>query len=247
MRHRQPQLQQRPCQQSSRRRPTSDDDSRCFCLDARLAPVAEVIDNAVRVREDAGMRLSWIIPALALAACGSRSVPRDERKPIAGQPPVTGDQPGDSRAGGDGAVDLPAEATTVPVKPTELQAWLIAAHYQKWAHESKPHQSTGPHEETVKTFISPSLRASLQQGGTTHPEGAAAVKELYDGAGQHKGWAVSVKVAADSANGKGWYWYEVFSTAPDAKPAYEGVGKELCRDCHAEKSADQVLVPFPLQ
>jgi Cytochrome P460 len=211
------------------------------------------VDNAVRVREDAGMRQPWTLTALAvtlaLVACGSRPMPRDERKPTSPGTPWTGaGQPGGpGAAGSDRPVDLPAEATTVPVKPAELQAWLIAAHYRKWAHESKPHESTGPHEETVKTFISPSLRASLQQRDATHPEGAAAVKELYDGSGQHKGWAVSVKVAADSASGKGWYWYEVFSTAPDAKPAYEGVGKELCRDCHTEKSVDQVLVPFPLQ
>jgi hypothetical protein len=211
------------------------------------AATAMPVDNAVHVREDAGMRQPWILAALALVACGGRTAPLDDPKSIA-QPPVTaGGQPGDPNASGAEQKDLPAEATTVPVKPAELQAWLIAAHYRKWAHESKPHESTGPHEETVKTFISPSLRASLQKGGAPHPEGAAAVKELYDGSGQHKGWAVSVKVAADSASGKGWYWYEVFSTAPDAKPAYEGVGKELCRDCHTEKSADQVLVPFPLQ
>jgi hypothetical protein len=138
-------------------------------------------------------------------------------------------------------------ATVVPVKPAELQAWLVAGHYRSWAHESKSHESAGPHGDAVKTFVSPSLRASLQQGGAPHPRGAAAVKELYDAAGKHTGWAVSVKVAADSASGKGWYWYEVFSTAPGARPAYEGVGKELCRDCHTERGSDQVLIPFPLQ
>jgi hypothetical protein len=61
------------------------------------------------------------------------------------------------------------------------------------------------------------------------------------------GWAVSVKVADDSDAGKGWYWYEVFSTEATAKPAYEGVGKKLCRACHSDGGVDQVLITYPLQ
>jgi hypothetical protein len=213
------------------------------------------------------------IAALAIAACGSRTTPREESGAgttppgapvVAAAPPARspgGDAaappapaPGDASAlpapsAGDATAPsaLPAVATVVPVKPADLQAWLIAGHYRSWAHESKPHESAGPHGDAVKTFVSPSLRASLQAGGAPHPEGAAAVKELYNAAGKHTGWAVSVKVKADSASGKGWYWYEVLSTAPGAKPAYEGVGKELCRDCHTERGSDQVLIPFPLQ
>jgi hypothetical protein len=196
------------------------------------------------------------IAALALAACGSRPTPREESG--AGTTPAPRAVPPAAPAGsaappapssGEAAApsELPAVATVVPVAPADLQAWLGAGHYRSWAHESKPHETSGPHGDAVKTFISPSLRASLQKGGAPHPEGAAAVKELYDGAGKHTGWAVSVKVAAESASGKGWYWYEVLSTAPGAKPAYEGVGKELCRDCHTERGSDQVLMPFPLQ
>lgn len=71
------------------------------------------------------------------------------------------------------------------------------------------------------------------------------MKELYK-AGTHIGWAVSVKTQAESANGKNWYWYEVFSTAPAAIAPYQGA-VELCRDCHAEGGVDQVLVDYPLQ
>jgi Cytochrome P460 len=204
------------------------------------------------------MRSLLAVAALAIVACGSRSTPREERGAGTPTPPSTTTTAGAGSANAAAAPmappgaapaprELPVVATVVPVKPADLQAWLGAGHYRAWAHESKSHESSGPHGEAVKTFVSPSLYASLQKSGALHPEGAAAVKELYDAAGKHTGWAVSVKVAADSASGKGWYWYEVLSTAPGAKPAYEGVGKELCRDCHTERSADQVLVPFPLQ
>jgi hypothetical protein len=133
----------------------------------------------------------------------------------------------------------------VPTKPAALQAWLVAGHYKVWPHESRRHESTGPHPEEVLTFVSPALHGTLSSGGP-HAPGAAAVKELYK-QGAHTGWAVSVKVDADSNEGRGWYWYEVFSTKPGAKPAYEGLGKELCRDCHTESGIDQVLIPFPLQ
>ena len=94
--------------------------------------------------------------------------------------------------------------------------------------------------------MSPSLFASLEAKASRHPRGAAAVKELYNAAGRHMGWAVSVKVAEKSARGKGWYWYEVFSTQAGAKAAYQGRGFRLCRECHREGGSDQVLIPFPL-
>ena len=196
------------------------------------------------------------IAALAIVACGNRPALREERgagtsptAPTSGVGSASAVAPPVAPPPGTAPVpsDLPAEATIVPVKPADLQAWLVAGHYRRWAHESKPHESSGPHGDAVKTFVSPSLHASLQKGGAPHPEGAASVKELYDAAGKHAGWAVSVKVAADSASGKGWYWYEISSTAAGAKPTYEGVGKELCRDCHTERGSDQVLTPFPLQ
>ena len=127
-----------------------------------------------------------------------------------------------------------------------LQPWLIAGSYRSWSHESKQHPSNGPHGEGVVTYLSPPLEGSLRDKAKVHPRGAAAVKELFKG-GAHVGWAVSVKTAADSVNGKTWYWYEVLSTAPTAKAPYQGLGVEICRDCHTESGGvDQVLVDFPL-
>jgi len=150
----------------------------------------------------------------------------------------------------------------VPLTARELQAWLIGASYRAWPHESAMHPSSGPHAETVLTFLSPSLAGSLQAKASAHPRGAASVKELYK-KGKHVGWAVSVKTAADSADGKNWFWYEVLSTAPDAKAPHQGLGLEVCRDCHAagsdgstgstgstgskSRGVDQVLIEFPLR
>jgi hypothetical protein len=141
----------------------------------------------------------------------------------------------------------PPSTAPVPTQAKALGAWLVSGDYRTWAHESEPHPSEGPHGSEVKTFLSPTLVASLERGAGEHPRGAAAVKELYDERGRHVGWAVSVKIADRSRAGKGWYWYEVFSTDPGAKPDYAGVGVKLCRGCHAEDSVDQVLITFPLE
>ena len=141
------------------------------------------------------------------------------------------------------------DTPTLPVKdvpPTtaaDLLAWLKADSYQSWEAESAPHASTGPHG-TVRTFVNPALASSLAAGNPTHPSGAASVKEFH-GASGVTGWAVSVKIQSDSDGGKGWYWYETFSTDDDAKPFVDGVGVALCANCHAG-GKDYILVPYPL-
>jgi hypothetical protein len=135
----------------------------------------------------------------------------------------------------------------IPTTPAALQPWLVAGSYRGWSHESKRHPSSGPHAEEVVTYLSPALEESLRVHAKAHPVRASAVKELFKG-GKHVGWAVSVKTTADSARGKNWYWYEVLSTAPDAKSPEQGLGLELCRDCHSENGGiDQVLIDFPLR
>lgn len=183
-----------------------------------------------------------VLVAVVVVACGSQPA-RDEPRPVAGSamPPIGAEE---MAAAADSFVRvMPVE---VPTSAPELQAWLVAGSYKPWSRESKQHPSDGPHAETVVTFISPSLEQSLARKAKAHPRQVAAVKELYK-AGKHAGWAVSVKVADDSASGRNWYWYEVFGTTPDAKAPYQGVGVELCRDCHTEGGVDQVLVSFPLQ
>ena len=63
------------------------------------------------------------------------------------------------------------------------------------------------------------------------------------GGGTRLGWAVMVKVQADSAGGDGWYWYETFDGAVYA----DGTGEGLCTGCHSGGGTDFFLSPFPLQ
>ncbi len=76
--------------------------------------------------------------------------------------------------------------------------------------------------------------------------GAGIVKEMYDADRNLQGWAVMVKTAADSAGGKGWFWYEVTSTTDGSNPVAVGNGVPLCFGCHTAGS-DYVLTEYPLQ
>jgi hypothetical protein len=138
-----------------------------------------------------------------------------------------------------------AGAETVPATGDALNAFLAAGKYKDWPRESTRHASAGPHPSAVIAYLNPTLEASLRSGAAEHPVGAAAVKELYDAAGELNGWAVSVKVASGKA-GAGWYWYEVFGTRPDARPVADGEGVPLCFGCHTP-GRDFVLTPFPLR
>jgi hypothetical protein len=133
----------------------------------------------------------------------------------------------------------------VPSEPAAMNAWLQTRVYECWAGESGPHSSAGPHGN-VRTFLNDVLDSSMAGDGE-HPAGSAAVKELYGSdASSVTGWAVSVKTEASSANGQGWYWYEVFSTEPGASAAFSSHGEPLCANCHAG-GKDFVLIPHPLQ
>jgi hypothetical protein len=130
----------------------------------------------------------------------------------------------------------------VPTDAESLLPWLVAEPYLDWPSESAIHGSTGPHFGNVRTWVHPSLEASLEAGEPSHPAGVAAVKELYGAGQERRGWAVSVKRADDSAGGDGWYWYEWY----DGGIVASGDGISLCTGCHAGGD-DYVLTPFPLQ
>jgi hypothetical protein len=158
--------------------------------------------------------------ALLLAACGTdRGTPLD--------------------IDGDAAADL-----EIPVGADLLQPWLADRAYADFAGESAVHESSGPHGP-VRTFLSPGLVASLETGAGVHPRGVAAIKELYVG-DTLDGWVVSVKIDDDSAGGAGWYWYEVFDPAPDAKPVVNGTSADGCVGCH-DAGIDYVRIGFPLE
>jgi hypothetical protein len=138
----------------------------------------------------------------------------------------------------------------VPVTKDNLFSYLQAGSYKRLAaKESDNHPTRGPHTKIgwpVRVFLSPKLDASLKAGNTSHPAGSAAVKEMYDSSGKLQGWAVMVKTAADSAGGKGWFWYEVTSTTDGSKPVATGNGVPLCFGCHFT-GRDFVLTDYPLK
>lgn len=130
----------------------------------------------------------------------------------------------------------------IPAESEALLPWLQAESYRGWPAESAIHPSAGPHFGNVRTWVHPALLASLEQPATSHPMGAAAVKELYGGGDQRTGWAVAVKVAQDSAGGLGWYWYEISGATTYA----DSTGASLCFGCHSEGN-DFILTEVPLQ
>jgi hypothetical protein len=142
-------------------------------------------------------------------------------------------------AGGD-------EGGPVPAAPGALNEWLQRRAYICWARESRVHPSAGPHGGNVRVYLNRALDDSLRTSGS-HPSGSVAVKELYgSGTSTLTGWAVGVKTQADSAGGRGWYWYEVFQPTPGATGAIEGQNRAICSNCHSGGD-DFVLVPYPLR
>ena len=132
-----------------------------------------------------------------------------------------------------------------PAEPAALLKWLQAGSYRQWPKESGPHRSMGPHQGLVVAYLNPMLDKSMAAKAAVHPQGSAAVKELQDSSGKLTGWAVSVKTAADSDGGRGWFWYEIVGTTPGSNVAAQANGAPLCSACHV-RGRDFVLIPHPL-
>ena len=139
---------------------------------------------------------------------------------------------------------------SIPTDPDELFGYLQSGAYRELAaKESAPHPSIGPHSRLglpVRVYLNDTLDASLAADRSEHPMGASAVKEMFDEDGTLQGWAVMVKTEASSANGRGWFWYEVTSTTDGASPVAAANGAPLCTGCHFT-GTDYVLTMYPLQ
>jgi hypothetical protein len=209
--------------------------------------------------------LTYATSAFLLLACDD---PGDPATPQATSSSSSSSSSGSSTSGSSGSTTsgstssgeapkgMPAdcangdEGAAPPVTSAELNAWLQKKTYQCWARESQVHASTGPHGGNVRVYLNKTLVSSLGGGGggaAENAEGSVAVKEFF-GSGKETvtGWAVGVKTQAASANGQGWYWYEVFNAAPNAPAASAGQGTSLCSNCH-RGGKDYVLIPFPLR
>jgi len=136
-------------------------------------------------------------------------------------------------------------ADTPPTESGALLKWLQAGSYRQWPKESAPHRSMGPHQGLVLTHLNPVLDKSMGAKAAAHPKGSAAVKEFQDSNGKLTGWAVSVKTAAASDGGKGWYWYEILGASAGGNVVAQANGVPLCSACHM-RGRDFVLTPHPL-
>ncbi len=134
-------------------------------------------------------------------------------------------------------ITVPAEPeATVPTEPAGLFTFLTDGGYLGFPRQAGVHPPLGPHGfGGIRVFYDTTLNQSLATPGfAQHPEGAAAIAELYDASGVNlMGWAVSVKTSAYSDGGFGWYWYEVASTNNPNKLVGQGVGLGQCIGCHA--------------
>jgi hypothetical protein len=139
-----------------------------------------------------------------------------------------------------------AETTAPPASSRELFEWLKAGSYRDWAHERHPHPAPGAHPGGVRAHLNAALETSLKRDDKVHPAGAAAVLELYGKAGALHGWAVGIKTQDDSADGKGWYWYEVLSVRDGNRTLAADRGVPACVECHAQ-GRDFVMTAYPLE
>lgn len=135
----------------------------------------------------------------------------------------------------------------VPTSASALLEYLKKGSYQTWRRESAPHQTQGPHKSGALVFINDVLLKSLEAKNTSHPKGSVAIKELYQVDLKTKaGWAVMVKIDDNSQGGRGWYWFEVFSSSAGDQFIADGNGVALCTGCH-QPGKDFFLTKFPLQ
>lgn len=179
----------------------------------------------------------WTTPLLTLAlllACSSDPEPQDTASPQdtaqTDTTPPNDTAADDTTASTDTAAGDTTTSTPTPTNRAELEPFLTAQDYLAWTPEpTGQHESAGPHFGQVRVFINPTLAASLADGNTTHPQGSAAVKELYGSSSTPLGFSYWVKLDPDSADGANLYWYEVYNDTEYA----DAQGSSLCTGCHS--------------
>jgi hypothetical protein len=151
---------------------------------------------------------------------------------------------------------------TPPQGAANVQAWLAKGYYKQWASEPAIHASRVPSPHGFNRIFSNGAIAGAAASGGPWPEGAAAVKELYNSAADTTpvGYAVYLKTAGDSMAGASWYYYEQVppsvptSTLPhDANGLVaDGFGTmnsgppyTICVSCHAAAGSDTMHTPTP--
>ena len=129
-----------------------------------------------------------------------------------------------------------------PMGGANVEAWLAKGYFLQWRCETAAHAARPPSPHGVDLVCSNNV-ISGAGGAGPFPAGAAAVKQIFDAVGGKViGHAVYRKLAADSAGGAGWYWYE---NDPRFTPAIlgDGVGGSpgemgACVGCHRAAGPD---------
>ncbi len=126
-----------------------------------------------------------------------------------------------------------------PTNLAAVKAWLAQEPkpYADWSCEAAatPKTDGDPaiHVHAGSNRVCSNAKLAVGPAGVW-PAGAAAVKEIYNGAGELTLYAVSVKTAADSQGGQGWYWYEGLNDSTIAA----GFGNSTCTGCHLAAGSD---------
>ena len=148
------------------------------------------------------------------------------------------------------ALNPAGDAQTPPTNGADaLEAWLKGGDYKNWACENVEHPQMKVSPHGVNRVCSNALAAGFKGKITDErPLGTASVKELYDDASALVGYAVGVKVAAQSQSGSQWYWYERVSLASAAPHDGKGIvadglgdtgpAQSICVGCHAGAGSD---------
>ncbi len=159
--------------------------------------------------------------------------------------------------GDDGSPTDGGDDQTPPMGRTAVEAWLAdgGASYKTWASEPAIHASRDPSPHGFNRIYSNTLIAENAAGTGAWPKGAAAVKELYASATATApiGFAVYLKLDADSAGGANWYWYERVPLDSEAPHDSNGVVADgtggsgppnaICVGCHTGAGSDPAHTP----
>lgn len=130
----------------------------------------------------------------------------------------------------------PLDDPQVPARgAVDARRWLEAGYYQGWHCEPAPHEPRPPSPHGDNRICS-NEALSTATGDGPFPVGAAAVKEVFDGAGAIRLFALYRKVA-DGTGGDTWYWYEGIG----GDTAANGEGEDDCTSCHRRADRDFVF------
>lgn len=164
-----------------------------------------------------------------------------------------GGSPGTGGSGG--GAGLAVDDQTPPQDAAAVESWLAAGSYKQWACEADIHVARDPSPHGFNRICSNDLIAANASAETDWPKGAAAVKELYAAEDDDVpvGYAVYLKLEADSAGGANWYWYERVPLDSEAPHDAQGVvadgrgesgpAQTICVGCHAAAGSDAAHTP----